>query len=203
MAHVGLLELVACGVLSCCGAGVGWAQEAAVAGSRPSAEAEEGGGAQPPVFDEVVSSPGLALQWPAKQQRDDGRGVAFREHADGKEELIDASATHVTGLVLLSLLGDGQTHLKGAHHFAQRLLFRLGPETWKRWLTAFRPAILERQIREGDRKGSWFDKDDVQAKTGGRIAQTALDLMALQVYFRHLLVHQCLVRETADDDFGR
>jgi hypothetical protein len=63
--------------------------------------------------------------------------------------------------------------------------------------------MLERQIREGNLKGSWFDKDDIQAKTGGRIAQTALNLMALQVYFRHLPVHQCFVRETADDDFGR
>jgi hypothetical protein len=61
-----------------------------------------------------------------------------------------------------------------------------GPEAWKPWNEKMRDVLVEAQQREGLDTGSWFDADEVNAAGGGRLYQTALNTMSLEVYYRFL-----------------
>ena len=51
--------------------------------------------------------------------------------------------------------------------------------------------LVSTQITRGTMAGSW-DPVDVREKTGGRICSTALRLLMLEVYYRHLPLYQQL-----------
>jgi hypothetical protein len=60
-----------------------------------------------------------------------------------------------------------------------------GPE-WDTWNRAMRRQLVESQLREGAEKGSWWNPEDVSAADGGRLYQTALNTLNLEVYYRFL-----------------
>ncbi|MCY3017722.1 MAG: terpene cyclase/mutase family protein [Planctomycetota bacterium] len=58
------------------------------------------------------------------------------------------------------------------------------PDLWKRWHEGLEKALLEHQCRKGDNPGSW---DPVGEFSGewGRVGQTALSALCLEVYYRY------------------
>lgn len=60
-----------------------------------------------------------------------------------------------------------------------------GPE-WDSWNRAIRRQLATAQDKEGDETGSWWNPNDADAASGGRLFQTALGAMTLEVYYRYL-----------------
>jgi hypothetical protein len=56
---------------------------------------------------------------------------------------------------------------------------------WSRWNPAIKRELLGHQNREGRRAGSW-DPEDRYSLLGGRVYQTALCTLMLEVYYRYL-----------------
>jgi hypothetical protein len=65
-------------------------------------------------------------------------------------------------------------------------------EAWERWNKAMTREILEHQITSGPAAGSW-DPTDRWSLIGGRIYQTALCTLSLEVYYRYLPLYSRLV----------
>ncbi len=54
------------------------------------------------------------------------------------------------------------------------------------------------QGKEGRLRGSWFDPAGPRAEEGGRLMQTTMNIMILEVYYRHLPVYR---KQGTTDDF--
>jgi hypothetical protein len=79
-------------------------------------------------------------------------------------------------------------------HFATQVLQQLeGPE-FDTWNALLREHLIRTQDRDGDLAGSWDPQGMTAAEPGGRIHATALALLTLQTYYRHLP----LFRETGE-----
>jgi hypothetical protein len=70
--------------------------------------------------------------------------------------------------------------------------FQAGGDTWKKWNTNMKTALLPNQCKGGaldgsplDHDGSW-NPDDVWGAWGGRVYSTALSTLCLEVYYRYL-----------------
>jgi Ca-activated chloride channel family protein len=60
-----------------------------------------------------------------------------------------------------------------------------GPQ-WDAWNRAQRRQLVDAQCKQGADAGSWWNPDDVRAAAGGRLFQTAVNALTLEVYYRYL-----------------
>ncbi|NQT40739.1 MAG: hypothetical protein HQ581_24810 [Planctomycetes bacterium] len=60
---------------------------------------------------------------------------------------------------------------------------------WIPWYSAMREQLVDSQIGDGDERGSWWNPRDVRARQGGRLLQTALSTLTLEVYYGHLPIY--------------
>jgi hypothetical protein len=75
------------------------------------------------------------------------------------------------------------------NYYASQVLHHWGGAEWKRWNDQLRPQLVEAQVRTGPATGSW-NPVDRHAGQGGRIYETALSIMTLEVYYRHLPLYR-------------
>ncbi len=74
-------------------------------------------------------------------------------------------------------------------YYATQVLFHIGGEPWENWNKQMQGALLPAQEKSGPFAGSWDPVRPVPdrwAHAGGRIYVTALHLLILEVYYRHL-----------------
>ena len=74
-------------------------------------------------------------------------------------------------------------------YYATQVLFHLQGDWWQRWNQKMQEVLLPTQLAEGPFEGSWdplYPVPDRWAHAGGRIYVTALHLLMLEVYYRHL-----------------
>lgn len=69
-------------------------------------------------------------------------------------------------------------------YYATLALFQQQGEAWRAWNAALVPELLGHQRRDGPAAGSW-DPQDEWSKLGGRIYQTAVCTLSLEVYYRY------------------
>jgi hypothetical protein len=69
-------------------------------------------------------------------------------------------------------------------YYATLALFEQQGEEWSTWNDAMRKELLRGQRRDGGADGSW-DPQDEWARLGGRIYQTAVCTLCLEVYYRY------------------
>jgi hypothetical protein len=62
----------------------------------------------------------------------------------------------------------------------------LGP-----WNRKLRLRLIESQSKEGHARGSWRPTVHAQAEAGGRLYETVLNVLSLEVYFQHLPLWRC------------
>jgi hypothetical protein len=79
-------------------------------------------------------------------------------------------------------------------YYATQVLHHWGGPEWKKWNDVLRDQLIETQVKQGDGAGSWKPTGDRGAGTGGRLYQTCLSIMTLEVYYRYLPLYQ---KETA------
>ncbi len=70
-------------------------------------------------------------------------------------------------------------------YYATLALFQHQSDEWRRWNDALKEQLLEHQHTSGKSAGSW-DTTDRWSRLGGRVYQTALCTLMLEVYYRYL-----------------
>jgi len=70
-------------------------------------------------------------------------------------------------------------------YYATLALFQHQGEAWREWNEAISAELLERQVQGGPMAGSWAPADR-WSLIGGRIYQTAICTLTLEVYYRYL-----------------
>ena len=67
--------------------------------------------------------------------------------------------------------------------YATVYIHELSGSDWDTWNRKMRKQLVESQIKVGDEAGSWWNPDDVHAAKGGRLFQTAINTLMLEVYY--------------------
>ena len=97
----------------------------------------------------------------------------------------------------LPQLGTSERPLRDTYYwyYATQVMFQMQGDRWKAWNERARPLLVEGQEQEGPLSGSWDPRrplPDRWASAGGRHYITALNLLILEVYYRHLPLFRTL-----------
>lgn len=76
------------------------------------------------------------------------------------------------------------------NYYATQVLRQYGDEYWDEWNKKMRDHLVNTQVKDGPARGSWFFKGGHGAESGGRLYNTSLATMILEVYYRHLPIYQ-------------
>ena len=80
------------------------------------------------------------------------------------------------------------------NYYATQVLRHYGGEQWKKWNLKQREQLVQTQIQKGPAAGSWRVTDR-HGDSGGQLYQTALSILTLEVYYRHLPIYRELDEE--------
>jgi hypothetical protein len=75
------------------------------------------------------------------------------------------------------------------NYYATQVLHHWGGEKWEKWNEQNRDWLIQTQVKSGKAGGSWNPAGGHSAQAG-RIYQTCLCIMTLEVYYRHLPLYQ-------------
>jgi len=75
-------------------------------------------------------------------------------------------------------------------YYASLTLIQFGGDAWDDWNEQVRERLIDLQVTDGRRKGSWDHSDSRWGDRGGRIYSTAMATLTLEVYYRHLPLFQ-------------
>jgi hypothetical protein len=90
----------------------------------------------------------------------------------------------VRGVARLAEWGPSYDDMYFNYYAAQVLLHQEGP-AWPAWNERLREHLIASQATSGHEAGSWHFADP-QTSPGGRLCDTTLAIMILEVYYRHL-----------------
>ncbi|MEM1305323.1 MAG: hypothetical protein AAGG46_10525, partial [Planctomycetota bacterium] len=78
------------------------------------------------------------------------------------------------------------------NYYAAQVLFQFTSgegAMWRDWNTELRDQLISQQDTRGHARGSWF-VEGPHAEAGGRLYQTSLATMTLEVYYRYLPIYK-------------
>jgi Prenyltransferase and squalene oxidase repeat len=78
-------------------------------------------------------------------------------------------------------------------YYATQVMFQLKGDYWKAWNERLHPLLINSQIATGPLAGSWDPQHPVPDRWGtvcGRIYVTTMNLLSLEVYYRHLPIYE-------------
>lgn len=82
-------------------------------------------------------------------------------------------------------------------YYATQVMFHMGGEHWEQWNGQLHPLLIGTQVRQGSMAGSWNPRTPVPdrwAPHAGRLYVTAMNLLSLEVYYRHLPLYEDTAR---------
>lgn len=100
------------------------------------------------------------------------------------------------GVAYLAKLGPAEEDMY-FNYYATQVLHHFDGEPWAEWNPRMRDFLIRTQETNSHEAGSWFFKGG-QLVTGGRLINTALAVMTLEVYYRYLPLYN---RVVLDDEF--
>ena len=92
------------------------------------------------------------------------------------------------GVSLLDKWGPSKTDLYFNYYATQVLCHHGGPQ-WERWNAKMRDYLIATQASSGHESGSWYFPDRHGDK-GGRLYNTAMAIMTLEVYYRYMPLYE-------------
>lgn len=101
------------------------------------------------------------------------------------------------GVKYLSASGPSKTNMY-YNYYATQVMRQFGGEYWDKWNNEMRDYLVNSQAKDGPAKGSWFFNGGHGADKGGRLYNTSLACMILEVYYRHMPIYQ---KQAATEDF--
>lgn len=94
------------------------------------------------------------------------------------------------------LAGEGPSKNNNYYnYYATQTLRHYEGDLWKGWNAVMRDQLIKSQAQKGHEKGSWHVGDGHGGK-GGRLYDTSLSTMILEVYYRHLPIYRKQSTET-------
>jgi len=93
------------------------------------------------------------------------------------------------GVKYLSAQGPSKTDMY-YNYYATQVMFQYGGEHWEKWNVRMRNHLVSEQGKVGPAKGSWYFAGGAGAERGGRIYNTSLATMILEVYYRHPRIYE-------------
>lgn len=84
--------------------------------------------------------------------------------------------------------GEGKTDLY-YWYYGTLCTFQQGGDIWKQWNEAMKKSLCDNQRAGGDEDGSWDPVGDY-SKEWGRVGQTAIACLCLEVYYRYLPMYK-------------
>ena len=75
------------------------------------------------------------------------------------------------------------------NYYATQVLHHWQGSEWKRWNDRIRDYLIRTQANQGHENGSWFF-DHPHSKKGGRLYNTAMAIMILEVYYRYMPLYR-------------
>ena len=106
--------------------------------------------------------------------------------ADRNDPRLKAGADYL----LENLPGKGNVN-SYYWYYGTQMMFHMQGEPWQQWNNALRDMLVETQVKEGHLSGTWDPKGEWEDRAG-RVYGTALRLLMLEVYYRHLPLYQVL-----------
>lgn len=76
------------------------------------------------------------------------------------------------------------------NYYATQVLHHWGGEEWTKWNNRMRDHLVNTQVKKGYGAGSWTPAGGHGGEVGGRLYETCLSIMTLEVYYRHLPLYQ-------------
>ena len=108
------------------------------------------------------------------------------------------------GVQYLSQMGPSKKNMY-YNYYATQVMHQYGGPLWRKWNNVMRDQLVNSQRKKGHAKGSW-DVTDPHGRAGGRLYQTCLCVMSLEVYYRHLPLYQhrdLETKNTQPDQFAK
>jgi len=96
-------------------------------------------------------------------------------------------------------MGTASVPLRDTYYwyYATQVMFHMGGERWRKWNALLHPMIIKTQQLEGPDSGSWDPGGPIPDRWGpfaGRLYVTTLNLLSLEVYYRHLPIYEDTAR---------
>ena len=141
-------------------------------------------------------------------QADGGARYRYLPPGDGREETNPRPSLDAVGLLCRMYLGwdsDNPALKKGVqllakrgpdrnnmyyNYYATQILHHWGGKEWTSWNKVMRDQLVETQVRGGAYAGSWNPAGGHAGEKGGRLFETCLSIMTLEVYYRHLPLYE-------------
>jgi hypothetical protein len=82
-------------------------------------------------------------------------------------------------------------------YYATQVMFHMGGQHWEAWNSQLHPLLVDTQISAGPLAGSWSPFAPVPDRWSlhaGRLYVTTMNLLSLEVYYRHLPIYADTVR---------
>jgi hypothetical protein len=92
------------------------------------------------------------------------------------------------GVEYLEKLGPSRTDVY-FNYYATQVMHHYQSVGWPDWNRNVRDRLIATQARRGHESGSWYFRDE-HGKSGGRLYTTAMCLMILEVYYRHMPLYR-------------
>lgn len=83
------------------------------------------------------------------------------------------------------------------NYYATQILHHWQGEEWTKWNNVMRDQLVGSQVKDGVDKGSWWTNPP-HASKGGRLYETAMNCMTLEIYYRYLPLYS---KKAGDDAF--
>lgn len=72
------------------------------------------------------------------------------------------------------------------NYYGTQVCRQYGDEVWDKWNSKMRDFLVNSQSKEMPAQGSWYFAGGHGAEAGGRLYNTSLAAMILEVYYRHM-----------------
>ena len=78
-------------------------------------------------------------------------------------------------------------------YYATQVMYHMGGDYWTQWNQALHPMLTKSQLQDGPLAGSWDPQMPVPDRWGtygGRLYVTTMNLLSLEVFYRHLPIYE-------------
>lgn len=136
----------------------------------------------------VMTAVGMLMQLYLGQNRD----APLMQR--GADHLVENLPTH-SGEYLRVPVGTDENPQRDTYYwyYATQVMFHMGGDHWQRWHEHLHPLLVNHQTLEGPLAGSWNPQKpvpDMWGHVGGRLYVTCLNLLSLEVSYRHLPLYE-------------
>ena len=84
------------------------------------------------------------------------------------------------------------------NYYATQVMRHMEGKHWDKWNGQMRDWLIEKQAKTGHMAGSWHMGASHSVEKGGRLYNTSMATMVLEVYYRHLPIYR---QQATEDDF--